>query len=169
MKKTSPRVRRSPLAPLRLSAAGLLLLLSMWLAPARADEIDLNGSWQLEFDCLGSPTGSDFIDIVEDVGSGALDATTTSCGPQFFLNQVRAVTSCGTVPPTASTPGQVSGTDLLIPDAGAVRFRHTFASTFSFGGSCTSPMAQSIEADRMIDGVIAADRSIAGSRLLSNI
>ena len=164
-------MRKQGLERIRSVVALSVLTLSALLltAPVRADEIDLNGAWQLDFDCLGSPRGSNFFTITENVGTGALDAGAASCSDEYGTgSQVREVASCGTVPPSASTPGQVTGAQLRIPATGTVRFRTTYVDPFT-AFTCNSPPALHSESNQFIQGTIAADRSISGNLTLSNI
>jgi hypothetical protein len=87
--------------------------MALLVTAARADELDLNGSWQLAAD---SSCGSIIyvVQLAEDVATGALTTTITDCGTVVGSLGLVRISGCSMTP----VAGNVSGTTYASPPSG---------------------------------------------------
>lgn len=127
------------------SIAALLIALA---AVAHADTIHVRGSWQATLVCGSFGDAAVVFQLDQDVGTGEVSATAgTPCGTVAFFPTL-PITSCATTP--AVVAGQVSGSSLVLPDAG------TFA-TESFVPPFGGCPVERITTEQSLAGAITDD------------
>lgn len=83
---------------------------------ARAQEVDVRGSWQATLDCGAVADAGIVLQLDEDLNTGVVSSTSPAVCGTIIFPQVVPITSCTTTP--LSVTGQVSGAAFSLPDAG---------------------------------------------------
>lgn len=134
-----------------------LALVTLGAASARADEIDLTGTWLAESNCGSGPdtAATSTFDIVANPLDGSFSATPIGC--QTGAGQPPSSCSFDPAPPFS---GRVTGTSFLMPQSGSVEQTVTYSPPMPFG-FCPAGVATSV-ADGRWSGTIGADLAITG-------
>jgi len=133
------------------------------LAPApTAGQIDLSGSWQLNWGDATGIASTISVTITHDVASGQLTLTWLDCGTIYLDGAIHTFASCNAPP----VNGQLSGTQCQVPVAGFYANQWQAETPFASSlGTCADPPLAGGTDERRLDGVVVEASLGVGTRI----